>query len=222
MSRLLRTWHHLRHAAAASPRPAQCPLLPRATLSTPAPSSSSSSPFSTTPSPRKKHTQLPPRPSPPPDSELDESFLKGSGPGGQKINKTNSAVQLKHLPTGIVVKCQATRSRTENRKIARQLLADRLDDLRRGDQSRAAVVGDFKRKKRASAAKKKRRKYRKLNEDGQEVEVEVDENENETAIEEGEKQYQIEGELEVGEDTRPAAEARDIRTESTQADKGKA
>lgn len=219
MSRLLRTWHHLRHAAAASPRPAQCPLLPRATLSTPA---TSSSPFSTTPSPPKKHTQLPPRPPPPPDSEIDESFLKGSGPGGQKINKTNSAVQLKHLPTGIVVKCQATRSRTENRKIARQLLADRLDDLRRGDQSRAAVVGDFKRKKRASAAKKKRRKYRKLNEEGQEVEVEVEvDEEDETAIEAEERQYQLEGELEAGEDTRPALEAQDIQKESNQSEKGK-
>ncbi|KAI0138407.1 RF-1 domain-containing protein [Pestalotiopsis sp. NC0098] len=218
MSRLLRTWHHLRHAAtAASPRPAQCPLLPRTTLSTPA---TSSSPFSTTPSPPKKHTQLPPRPSPPPDSEIDESFLKGSGPGGQKINKTNSAVQLKHLPTGIVVKCQATRSRTENRKIARQLLADRLDDLRRGDQSRAAVVGDFRRKKRASAAKKKRRKYRKLNEDGQEVEVEVDE-EDETAIEAEEKQDQLEGKLEAVEDTKPATEAQDIQKESNQSEKGK-
>lgn len=212
MSRLLRTWHHLRHAATAatSPRPA-LPLLLQTTISSP-------SPFSTTPSPPKKHTQLPPRPPPPPDSEIDESFLKGSGPGGQKINKTNSAVQLKHLPTGIVVKCQATRSRTENRKIARQLLADRLDDLRRGDQSRAAVVGDFRRKKRASAAKKKRRKYRKLNEDGQEVEVEVEEDE--TAIEEGEKQDQSKGELEAGEDTRPATEAQKSQTESNQAGKG--
>lgn len=129
-------------------------------------------------------------------------------------------MQLKHLPTGIVVKCQATRSRTENRKIARQLLADRLDDLRRGDQSRAAVVGDFKRKKRASAAKKKRRKYRKLNEDGQEVEVEVEEEED-GPVEEGEKQDQLEGDLEAVEDTRPAAEAQKSRTESNQADKGK-
>lgn len=119
-----------------------------------------------------------------------------------------------------MVKCQATRSRTENRKIARQLLADRLDDLRRGDQSRAAVVGDFRRKKRASAAKKKRRKYRKLNEDGQEVEVEVDE-EDETAIEAEEKQDQLEGKLEAVEDTKPATEAQDIQKESNQSEKGK-
>ncbi|KAH6652213.1 RF-1 domain-containing protein [Truncatella angustata] len=117
----------------------------------------------------KKAPNMPPRPKPPPDAELHESFLKGSGPGGQKINKTSSAVQLKHIPTGLVVKCQATRSRTENRKIARQLLADKLDDMSRGDESRSSVVGAAKRKKRASAAKKKRRKYRKLDEDGKEV-----------------------------------------------------
>ncbi|EMR61664.1 putative peptidyl-trna hydrolase domain protein [Eutypa lata UCREL1] len=110
----------------------------------------------------QKHHNLPPRPKPPPDSEIEESFLKGSGPGGQKINKTNSAVQLKHVPTGIVVKCQATRSRSQNRTIARELLAARVDDLARGDESRSAVVGAFHRKRKASKAKKSRRKYRKL------------------------------------------------------------
>ncbi|KAI0840278.1 RF-1 domain-containing protein [Hypoxylon sp. FL0890] len=114
-----------------------------------------------------KNTNLPPRPKPPPEEEIEESFLKGSGPGGQKINKTNSAVQLKHLPTGIVVKSQATRSRSQNRTIARQLLADKLDQLARGDQSRSAIVGEFKRKKKASSAKKSRRKYRKLEEEKQ-------------------------------------------------------
>ncbi|KAI1124528.1 RF-1 domain-containing protein [Nemania abortiva] len=108
---------------------------------------------------------LPPRPKPPPEDEIEESFLKGSGPGGQKINKTNSAVQLKHLPTGLVVKCQATRSRSQNRTIARQLLADKLDDMTRGDESRSSVVGEVKRKKKASSAKKSRRKYRKLDEE---------------------------------------------------------
>ncbi|KAI8965732.1 RF-1 domain-containing protein [Daldinia sp. FL1419] len=120
--------------------------------------------FSASPS-LLKNTTLPPRPKPPPEEEIEESFLKGSGPGGQKINKTNSAVQLKHLPTGLVVKSQATRSRTQNRTIARQLLADKLDQLARGDESRSAIVGGFKRKKKASSAKKSRRKYRKLEEE---------------------------------------------------------
>ncbi|KAI1284464.1 RF-1 domain-containing protein [Xylaria sp. FL0933] len=108
---------------------------------------------------------LPPRPKPPPEEEIEESFLKGSGPGGQKINKTNSAVQLKHIPTGLVVKCQETRSRSQNRTLARRLLADKLDDIARGDESRSAVVGEVKRKKKASSAKKSRRKYRKLDEE---------------------------------------------------------
>ncbi|GAB0135625.1 hypothetical protein EsDP_00003956 [Epichloe bromicola] len=109
---------------------------------------------------------LPPRPQPPPDSEIKESFLKGSGPGGQKINKTNSAVQLKHLPTGIVVKSQATRSRSQNRKQARELLAQKVDNLLHGEHSRSSIVGEVKRKKAASASKKSRRKYRQLEEDG--------------------------------------------------------
>ncbi|OAA54210.1 peptidyl-tRNA hydrolase domain protein [Cordyceps fumosorosea ARSEF 2679] len=108
---------------------------------------------------------MPSRPKPPPDSELEESYLKGSGPGGQKINKTNSAVQIKHIPTGIVVKSQATRSRSQNRKIAREILAERLDDLRNGAESRAGVVGAVRKRRADSAAKKSRRKYRKLDED---------------------------------------------------------
>ncbi|KJZ74188.1 hypothetical protein HIM_06419 [Hirsutella minnesotensis 3608] len=108
---------------------------------------------------------LPPRPKPPPDSEIEESFLKGSGPGGQKINKTSSAVQLKHIPTGIVVKSQATRSRSQNRNHARRLLAQRLDELLHGHQSRSAVVGQVKKKQADSAAKKSRRKYKRLAEE---------------------------------------------------------
>lgn len=90
---------------------------------------------------RSCRIQYPSRPKPPPESEIQESYLKGSGPGGQKINKTNSAVQLTHTPTGIVVKCQATRSRTQNRKIARDLLATKLDNLRyETSKNKAATI----------------------------------------------------------------------------------
>lgn len=74
-------------------------------------------------------------------------------------------MQLKHIPTGIVVKSQATRSREQNRKIARELLAAKLDILANGEQSRTAIVGGFKKKRADSAAKKARRKYRKLEEE---------------------------------------------------------
>lgn len=111
-----------------------------------------------------------------PESDITESFLKGTGPGGQKINKTSSAVQLKHLPTGIVVKCQGTRSREQNRKDARRLLVERLEELEKGDQSRTAIKAERASRKKASADKKKRRKYRKLDEeraadDGKDVDV---------------------------------------------------
>jgi peptide chain release factor len=104
---------------------------------------------------------LPPRPKIL-DSEITESFLKGSGPGGQKINKTSSAVQIKHLPTGIVVKSQDSRSREYNRKVARQLLAEKLDQIEKGDQSRTAIKAERARNKKASKEKKARRKYRAL------------------------------------------------------------
>ena len=81
-----------------------------------------------------------------------------------KQNKTNSAVQLKHKPTGIVVKSQATRSRSQNKKIAMELLAEKVDELEKGDQSRAAIKREIERKRKASRAKKARRKYRALEE----------------------------------------------------------
>lgn len=77
-------------------------------------------------------------------------------------NKTSSAVQLKHLPTGIVVKSQATRSRTQNRSIARKLLAEKLEYMEKGTESRVALKIDMKAKKKADRRKKAKRKYGKL------------------------------------------------------------
>lgn len=68
-----------------------------------------------------------------------------------------------------MVKSQATRSRSQNRKIARDLLAAKLDEMENGEHSRTAIVADSKSKKKASAAKKSRRKYRQLK-DGQDAE----------------------------------------------------
>jgi protein subunit release factor B len=115
--------------------------------------------FSTTISRPEK--PLPPRPTIL-ESDITEAFLKGTGPGGQKINKTSSAVQLKHLPTGLVIKCQETRSRSQNRKIARRILAEKIEILVMGDDSRAALKAEREKKKKASKNKKARRKYRNL------------------------------------------------------------
>ncbi len=56
-----------------------------------------------------------------------ETFVKGTGPGGQKINKVRSCVQLTHLPTGLKVDCQDSRSLTSNRGIARKRLRDKVE-----------------------------------------------------------------------------------------------
>lgn len=63
------------------------------------------------------------------EKDLEEKFVLGGGPGGQCINKTASCVMLKHKPTGTVVKTQETRSLIENRKIAREIMINKLDNL---------------------------------------------------------------------------------------------
>ena len=60
------------------------------------------------------------------EADLSENFIRGSGAGGQKINKTSSCVQLSHLPTGIEVRCQASRSQAMNRFFARRLLVQKI------------------------------------------------------------------------------------------------
>ena len=58
---------------------------------------------------------------------LEEKFVRGSGRGGQKINKTNNCVCLTHVPSGIVVKCHREREREINRYLARRALCDELE-----------------------------------------------------------------------------------------------
>ena len=111
-----------------------------------------------------KKFELPPRPKIE-EKDTFKAYLKGSGPGGQKINKTSSAVQLTHLPTGIVVKSQATRSRTQNETIARRILAEKVEQLEKGSESRVEKKRERESKKKRSAEKKSRRKYRKLAEE---------------------------------------------------------
>lgn len=69
------------------------------------------------------------------ESELEEEFIYGSGPGGQNVNKSSNCVYLKHLPTGLAVKCHQARELHRNREIARQMLIDKLDHHFNGDFS---------------------------------------------------------------------------------------
>jgi protein subunit release factor B len=83
--------------------------------------------------------------------DLIEKFIRAGGPGGQNVNKTSTAVYLKHLPSGIEVKMQRERSQALNRFLARRVLAGKLEARLRGAQSaeaaRAAKVRRQKRKR---------------------------------------------------------------------------
>ena len=66
------------------------------------------------------------------EDDFEESFVRSSGPGGQKVNKTSSCVYLVHIPTGLSVKCQRERSQSLNRYLARKLLLDKIERLQKG------------------------------------------------------------------------------------------
>ena len=70
-------------------------------------------------------------------SDIEEKFIRGSGPGGQKINKTSSTVWLRHRPTGIEVRCQAERSQAANRDRAWLEICDRLEARQRATREAA-------------------------------------------------------------------------------------
>src|SRR4051812_5714630 len=66
------------------------------------------------------------------EAEIEESFVRSGGHGGQNVNKTSTCVMLIHRPTGVQVKCQATRQQGLNRFIARRLLLDKIGERKKG------------------------------------------------------------------------------------------
>ena len=92
------------------------------------------------------------------EGDLVEKFVKGSGSGGQKINKTSSCVYLLHKPSGIEIKCQRERSQSLNRFLARRELCDRLEERQRGAQSaRQQESEKIRRQKRRRSRRQKQR-----------------------------------------------------------------
>ena len=83
------------------------------------------------------------------DEDIEESFVRSGGHGGQNVNKTATCVMLLHRPTGIQVKCQTTRHQGRNRALARQLLLDKLEEARkRRVNAERARVEKLRRQKR--------------------------------------------------------------------------
>jgi protein subunit release factor B len=91
-------------------------------------------------------------------SEVEEKFVRGTGPGGQKINKTSSTVWLRHGPTGIEVRCQRERSQTANRELAWAELVAKL--AARKARAAAAVVDAREEERRRTRQKSRGQKVR--------------------------------------------------------------
>lgn len=98
------------------------------------------------------------------EDEITETFVRGSGAGGQKINKTSNRVVLVHEPTQLKVECQDTRSLQQNRKIARKRLRLKLDDYINGNQSRSSVKARKAVNKKARAKRRSKVRQRQRNE----------------------------------------------------------
>ncbi|MDA8090558.1 MAG: peptide chain release factor-like protein [Nitrospiraceae bacterium] len=95
------------------------------------------------------------------EKDLVEKFIRSSGHGGQKLNKTASCVYLKHLPTGIEIKCMRERSQSINRFLARRELAERIEALTAGDGKGQTVSPAMEkiRKQKARRQRKSKGKY---------------------------------------------------------------
>ena len=90
------------------------------------------------------------------EADLRETFIRSSGPGGQKVNKTASCVYLVHLPTGLSVKCQRERSQVLNRFIARRILLDRIERRQMGFiEAEKQKIEKIKRQKRRRSRRSK-------------------------------------------------------------------
>ena len=92
------------------------------------------------------------------EDDLEESFILGGGPGGQKTNKTSSVVRLSHEPSGVAVKVGESRSREDNRWLARRLLAETILDNEHKRKSAARQKAEkIRRQKRRRSRRQKQK-----------------------------------------------------------------
>jgi protein subunit release factor B len=93
------------------------------------------------------------------EEDIEEKFVRSAGRGGQKINKTSTCVYLRHIPTGIEVKCMKERSQSLNRFLARRELVEKISKVSGQSTSDDIKMGRIKRQK-AKRKKRAQLKYR--------------------------------------------------------------
>jgi peptide chain release factor len=90
--------------------------------------------------------------------DIDESFVRSGGAGGQHVNKTSTCVVLVHRPSGVRVKCQTERSQSLNRFLARRMLLDKIERRMTGEVSaERARIEKIRRQKRRRSRRAKER-----------------------------------------------------------------